>query len=345
MPKLRTVNRMIAQLRQIRARSIGSARCLAAAAFVAVTGWLLLQPVAHADPLLARHRVATIATPDLQQFERQYGHWLDYKVRERGRVSAGLATSWGAPKSTGRHYLLLSSDAAPDVFIRAVKTPAVRNYRPLTTYGWNAIEIIVDDPNALHSRLLRSSFKIIGNPAPLGGYPSIRAFQVTGSAAEVLYLTSETGDRSKSILPPPNGFVGRVFIMVVAGPDIEAMNDWYSSNFDLVRGQVRERMVGVLQRAQTLPDGTLLPLTTVRMSERGNLIELDGYRANTGPRPQLAGELPPGIAIASFAVPNLDALRVSFIARPQVHAGLAYGGKRSATTRGAAGELVELIEQ
>jgi hypothetical protein len=54
--------------------------------------------------------------------------------------------------------------------------------------------------------------------------------------------------------------------------------------------------------------------------------------------------LPPGIVSTTFAVADLDALKVDWIAPPTRHEGLAYQGKRAGTLRGPAGELIELIE-
>lgn len=302
-------------------------------------------PYAAAEPALQRIRVATVTTTNLAAFERDYSRWLGYEVRERGRVSRQLARNWGTPAMAGREYLLMSSQAAPDVFIRAVRakrTPS--GFAPLMTHGWNAIEIIVDNPDATYAKLQGSPFRVIGEPAPLGGYPSIRAFQVVGPSGEVLYLTAETGDRSKSILPLPGGEVGRIFIMVVAGPDIDALLDFYSAKFQMTRGTARMRTVGVIKRAQGLGDEAT-PLATMRLAQHGNLIEFDGYSGKATPRPANRGELPPGIATTSFAVKSLDALALDWVSPPTKLDGLAYGGKRAATVRGPAGELVELIEE
>jgi hypothetical protein len=133
--------------------------------------------------------------------------------------------------------------------------------------------------------------------------------------------------------------------MVLAGPDINALLEYYSKAFDIVPGKVRERSVGVLRNAQGLPPDRLLPLTTGRLAQHGNLIEFDGYSEKAGPRPRAKGELPPGVAMSSFGVANLDALKVQFIRPPLVQTGLPYGGKRTATAIGAAGELIELIEE
>lgn len=330
------------------------------AVFVLVMGVISMPTAAQTtagvtapQPQLLRIRVATFSAVDLDAVGRDYGRWLGYKVRERGVVSAELAASWGTPKAAGRSYLLMSSDAAPDVFIRAVQaSPAALAlpYRPLLTHGWNGIEIIVDDPDGLYAKLKDSPFRVIGEPAPLGAYPSIRAFQVVGPSGEVLYLTAETGDRSRSLLPLPNGEVGRIFIMVIGGPDIEALLDFYTTPFGLTRNKPRSVPVGVLIRAQSLAPGTGLPLTTTRLAEHGNLIEFDGYSANAGPRAVPEGDLPLGIVSTSFSVRSIAALELKatthkVITAPQRLPGLAYGGGHAVTLRGPAGEWVELIEE
>jgi len=300
---------------------------------------------AAAPKLLLRHKAATVTTLDIQRFERDYARWLGYEVRERGRVSRELAASWGTPNATGSRYVLLSPDAAPDVFIRAVQARSRSNYRALTTWGWNSIEIVVEQTDAVHARFAASPFRTIGGPANLGGYPSIRAFQVVGPSQEVLYLTAETGDRANSPLPAPNGDIGRIFIMVLAGPDIDKMNEFYARAFNLEPGTVRQRPVGVVQNALGLGPEATIGLTTIRLAQHGNLIELDGYPSNTGARQVNTDELPPGIAIASFTVPDLDTIALDLIAPPRPQSGQLYGGQRMATAVGPAGELIELIEE
>ena len=315
--------------------------------------WLLLGTVSlaatsavAAEPLMQRIASATVASVDLEAFEARYENLLGYRVRERGNVSAALAASWGAPKAAGRRYVLMSADGWKDVFIRAVEAPPVEGYVPITTWGWNSIEIIVDDPIALRRRFEAAPFRVIGEPRPLNSYPSIVAFQVVGPDQEVLYLTAETGDRERSTLPLPRGDVGRPFIMVVAGPDIEVLLDWYSSRFSLVRGDSRPATVRVVQGAQGLDGDATIGLGLMRLGEHGNLIEFDGYSsATSGPRPFRAGDLPPGIAMTSFVVEDLSRLELPYIAKPTVFEGIAYGGRRAATVRGPTGELIELIER
>lgn len=298
----------------------------------------------HAAPLLQRFDIATIASHDLNWVETHYGSHFDYRVRERGVVSPELAAAWGAPAVAGRRYLLLSPDSAPDVYVRAIESPKTQGYRALTSFGWNAIEIVVDDPDALFESMRGSPFRVIGEPKPLATIPSIRAFQVVGNDEEVLYLTAETADRSRSVLPDPQGRIGRIFIMVLAATNPRATLDWYAERFALQPGALRVRPNPMINHAQGIDLTTPLPIATARLAEHGNLIEFDGYSGNAIVRPMLAGELPPGVAMTSFAVRDLDAIAVEWITPPARHAGAAYAGRRAATTRGPDGELIELIE-
>lgn len=297
-----------------------------------------------AAPLLQRFQIATIAASDLHWVETHYGRWLDYQVRERGVVSKELAESWGAPGVAGRRYILMSPDTAPTIFLRAVESPRADGYRALTSYGWNAIEIVVDNPDTLFDSMRESPFRVIGEPKPLVTIPSIRAFQVVGNDEEVLYLTAETGDRSRSVLPDPKGRVGRIFIMVLAATNPRATLDWYAARFAMQPGALRSRANPMINRAQGIDPATSLPIATARLAEHGNLIEFDGYSEKAVIRPQAAGELPPGISMTSFAVHDLDAIDVEWITPPALHPGAAYEGRRAATTRGPDGELIELIE-
>lgn len=307
----------------------------------AVADW-----TSDSTPHLTRFRMATIGAPDLVSFEALYVEWLGYRVRERGVIEAEMAASWGLPKMMGRAYVVLSSEGADDVHIRAIQTDAVPNYRPLTTYGWNACEIIVDDVYALADHLSRSPFKLLAGPNPLQFMPSIHAMQLLGLAGECLYLTMESGDRESSILPPPRAPVDRPFILVLAGPDFEAMRRWYVERFNLRQRPVRNAKVRVVQAAQGLGPDDTFQLTTVGLAERGYLIELDGYPAgSTTLRPTLPGMLPQGNAMASFEIDDLARVKDIALATPKRHMGIGYDGDLACTVIGPAGELVELIQR
>lgn len=309
----------------------------------AAAGALPKSPFAQeTKPLLSRIKMATIGAPSLDAIERWYTTWLAYTVHERGTVSDTLAASWGTPNTAGHPYILLQSAAGDDVYIRAVEVDPIPGYQAMTTWGWNAIEIICDDVDALHEELKTSAFTHLAGPANLmGGTSSIRAVQYKGPAEEVIYLTCETGDRSKSTLPLPRGLVDRPFIMVLAGTNLDKMEHFYAQAFDMGGGGYRFTSTGgLISKMQSRADDIVYNIGLVRCREKGNNIELDEYPADTGPRKPADGQLPQGVAMTTFNCDDLDALDLEFIAPPITE----YKGKRSATFIGPTGELTELIE-
>lgn len=271
--------------------------------------------------------------------------YLGFASVERGVLDAGLAASWGRPGSAGARCVTMRAAGEADTFVRLVESPAVPGYRPLTSFGWTAFEIIVDDVHALAGRLADSPFEIIGPPKPLQFMPSIVAMQAIGPGGECLYFTMESGDRESSILPPPSGFVGRTFIVVCAGADFTAMLRWYVDRFALRERPVRQSKVDIIQRAQGLSPDHAIELSAIGMRQRGNLLELDGYPVGpAGARPGDPAMLPPGNALVTLEVESLDAVAALAIAPPAPRGEAIYGGRRSCTIVGPAGELLELVE-
>ncbi len=302
---------------------------------------LAVQAEDSMQPEVRRIKMATIAAPELKKVEAWYGQWLDYSVVERGSVTEELAASWAAPESAGRPFIVMQPASGADVLIRAVEIDAVPDYRAMTTFGWNAIELVVDDLYTLHDRLKQSPFEIIGEPRSLGGsFASIHAMQMIGPAQEMLYLTTETGDRDASSLPIPQSAVDRLFIVVLAGPDLDRLRDFYTGRLNMAKGPIFDIPIRSIARAQGLPDNHLFSISLARGTEHGNSIELDGYPETATHRPRPDGQLPPGVALVSFSVDNLDALDIDFITNPV----RAYGTMRAASFIGPAGELTELIE-
>ena len=99
----------------------------------------------------------------------------------------------------------------------------------------------------------------------------------------------------------------------------------------------------MISRAFGLDDDTLHGLS---MAQHGRMpiVEIDDYPAQATARGHGAGMLPPGNAMVTLAVDRLDGRGLAFATSPAVRDGPVYGGRRSATVRGHAGELLELIE-
>lgn len=322
---------------------------LALAMSLVLTPGLTGSPVSYAEdasPNMQKIKIATVGARDVSATAALYRQHLRHAIVESGEISKALAASWGAPAMAGRPYALLQGESGDEVFLRVVEVTVPEDYRAMTTWGWNAIEIIVEDPDALYEYLLDSPFTHVGGPDYLGGgTSSIRAVQFTGPSQELFYFTTETGDRAASTLLTPRVDIDRPFIMVVAGPDARALTDFYVETFGTREAFFMETPVAIIARAQGLPEDHAFPLALVRLAEFSNSIEIDGYPRSTGPRTVAEGELPPGVAMSSFTVRDLDAIDPAlFITPPLRPGGRAYGNSRVATVIGPAGELIELIE-
>ncbi|MFT7266468.1 MAG: hypothetical protein ACI9A2_004562 [Halioglobus sp.] len=296
-------------------------------------------------PLIECIKVNTVAAPDITQVEKWYTEWLGYSVCERGEISELLASSWGAPAMAGRSQILMRPESGADVFIRVCHIDPIEDYKPMNSVGWNAFELIVDDVYALHEKLQASPFKIIGPPASLGGdLDFIHAMQVEGPAGDVLYLTCDRVRAADTLLPPAGAFVGRSFIVVLADHGVDRIQSWYSEKFLMQRDEDMRTEIGVVAQAQGLPANHMFDMGFMALAETGNFIEFDGYESTIPRRLCSDGQLPPGCSIASFVVQSIDAVDLEYFSDPVSDSSLAYGGGRSRTALGPAGELIELIE-
>lgn len=322
--------------RQLSRRSFASI----ATSFSLVAGARVVLAQGPAEAKLRRIKMATVGVPDIAAAQAWYERWLDYRLIERGPISPALAASWGTPAMANRASVTLGPASGADVFVRLASIDAVADYTPLTSYGWSAIEITVQDADVLQKRIEAGDTRIIGKAMALAPGSPIRAMQVIGPGGEVVYLTSHTGDRKASNHPEITTPIDRPFIMVLAGPDLSALKRFYREAFSLGDQGDLSLPVGILSTALKLPDTYKLDLAVLSLAERGNKLELDGLPAPAAKRPQHAGQLPPGVAITSFSVTRLDDIFVPFVTPPQK----LYGPLRAASFIGPVGEITELIE-
>lgn len=295
------------------------------------------QRVGRAEPA-ARPRLqniigVTYAVPDLAAVEHAYVHGLHFRVQQRGRVGPVTAAAWQAPACAGRAMLTLVPAHSEPCSLRFVESPAAAGWRALVTHGWNATEFVVEDVDALARDLRGTAFREIGAPAGLTRFPMIRAMQALGPFGECLYFT-EIGAGSGLDLARAESFVGRVFIAVAGGPDVDAMFEPYAEFGNDLDPPVATP-VRVLSAANGLPSETPHRHGLVKVGG-GTLLELDAYPATTRPREVAPGELPPGMAIVTLQVDRL----------PPRLAAASYeteAGGRAALLRGRAGELIELV--
>jgi hypothetical protein len=291
------------------------------------------QPEPAARPRLQNILGVTYAVPDLAAVEEAYVHALHFRVQQRGRVGPVTAAAWHAPACAGRPMLTLVPARSEPCFLRFVECPAAAGWRALVTHGWNATEFVVEDVDALADALRGTAFREIGAPTSLTRFPMIRAMQAVGPFGECVYFT-QVGPGSGLDLARPESFVGRVFIAVAGGPDVDAMFEPYAEFENDVDPPVATP-VRVLSAANGLPPETPHRHGLVKVGS-GTLLELDAYPAATRARAVPPGDLPPGMAIVTLQVDRL----------PRRVAAGAYeteSGGRAALIRGRAGELIELV--
>jgi catechol 2,3-dioxygenase-like lactoylglutathione lyase family enzyme len=285
----------------------------------------------------------TMTVPDLASVERAYGDYLGYRVVDRGQLAADLAEAWGAPALAGREFLLMQPESGAPVYLRVIRQEAVEGFAAMRTHGWNSNEILVEDTYAVHERLKDSPFRIIGEPKGLSMNPEIIAMQALGPAEELVYLTRIPPGKSLFNLGSAQSFVDRTFIVVLGGPDMEAMRDFYSTRLGMPVTAAMDAKISVLAKAWSLPVEQDFKLAIVQFPANF-LIELDEYPPGATPRPRRPGELPPGMSMVSFAVDSLDAIDLEFLSPPRRIESAPYNGRRTVVARGAAGEYIELVE-
>ena len=165
----------------------------------------------------------------------------------------------------------------------------------------------------------------------------IRAMQAIGPAGECCYFT-QVGPGSGLDLAVARSFVGRAFIVVAGGPDVDALFAPYADFANSVDPPVATPVL-VISKAHGLAPDTLHRHGLVRLTQ-GTLVELDQYPASARGRDGDDRKLPPGMAMVTFSVPALGDHR--FVASPS-ECELPGTEGLSACLRGATGELIELV--
>ena len=287
--------------------------------------------------------IVTILVLNALESEKAYEQNLAYTVEERGEISGQLAKAWEMPQIEGSHYVLMRPDSSEQVYLRFIQAETRGNYEPMKTLGWNAIEILVQDPDALAKSLDKSQFETIGAPAFLTEQQNIRAMQALGPDQEVLYLTRVIDPGASEFnLVSATSYVDRVFIMVLGTGDIGVTNAWYSEWLGQAITGPWPYQIGVLSTAWNKPVDTVYDLSLAQLQE-SFLIEIDEYPASSVKRsPALAG-LPFGPAMVSFKVDSLASVAEKLGKQPQVIAAAPYSGQSVLLIQGPSGEWIELV--
>jgi catechol 2,3-dioxygenase-like lactoylglutathione lyase family enzyme len=281
----------------------------------------------------------TATVPDLDAALDDYHTTLGLAVVETGVISSACAASWDAPTIGNARFALLQPLSGADSYLRLIEQPSHPDFVPTRTYGWAAFELTVQDVFGWPEKLAASGFQIIGPPREIPGLPYFVAMQMLGRGREMIYLNEVRENTPTSDLPPAKAPVDHIFIVILACADRPAALGWYHDRLGLDIGADYTIPYTMISKAFDLPDDHL---STITMAQKGRMpiIEVDGYPEAATPRPCHPGGLPPGNAIVTLAVEDLDGLALDWIMPPEAF----FRGRRSATVRGPAGELLELVQ-
>jgi catechol 2,3-dioxygenase-like lactoylglutathione lyase family enzyme len=292
--------------------------------------------------MLGRIAAVTINTPDIAATVAAYQSYLGYRVVDDGALGRDTARAWARPALAGARAVILEPASGSDTYLRFVEGRAYVDYRPFACLGWNAVELVVADVDALAGQLAGSPFRVIGDPSDLSFTDKIRAMQVVGPAREVLYLTQIKERLAAFDTPEAAAFVDRAFIVILGGSTLDLLQDFYHSQFGVPRAEPMPSVISVLSAAYGLPRDYRHAIAALRVDGQC-YIEADEMPPGAFARPCQPGQLPPGVAMVSFEVDRLPNLSSSLGPAHRSPA-LPYGGRRSLACHGAAGELIELVE-
>ncbi len=292
--------------------------------------------------MLKEIAIVTITVANLSQVEQAWQEQFDYRTVDQGTIGAELAAHWQAPAMAGDDFVLLQPPGDAPVFVRLIADAAAANYRPMTSHGWNATELLVRDPDQLAAAMRESPFSVIGEPRDLWPAPGApRVMQALGPGNELLYLTrnneAAAGLGLDDRMPP----VERPFIMVAGGPSMAEFEAFYGGRLGLPVSQPQPFRITMISKANGLPLDTTYPLAVVNLAP-GYLIEVDELPADIGPRLVADGRLPTGVAIVSFTAEAASA-ELHWLREPAPLAVAPYNGRAVGLLRGPGGELLEII--
>ena len=167
--------------------------------------------------------------------------------------------------------------------------------------------------------------------------------QVLGTGREMVYLNQVFNNMDNVDLPKAQSITDRIFIVILGTPSRIESCRWYQERLGLEPVDTFELPYAMINDAFGLPADYISSLTMVQAG-RLPIVEVDDYPEQARPRARHAGMLPPGNALVTLAMRDLDACQVDWIAPPVRRDGALYEGRRSGTCQGYAGKLIELVE-
>lgn len=289
--------------------------------------------------------VVTHCVADLEHEISVWSELLGYRLIERSTLSAAVCAAWNTPHELGKATALMAPASGAEVYMRFVETGAREGYWPPVTWGWNATEILVTDPDALATRIAGSPIERFGGPADLYPRPKApRALQALGPSGAMLYFTRILPGGSRYGLHGAKSFVDRVFNVVLGGPSLQQLAEFYGGTLGLRVGAPLQFTMTLAAQACGAPPDTPFPICVAPLRARHSILELDEYPDSSAPRSREPGHMPGGMSMVSFTAVELETLGAPLRAPAMKLDEFPYNGRRAGVIVGPAQEWLEVIE-
>jgi hypothetical protein len=250
---------------------------------------------------------ATITCPDAGAAAALYETALGYQRVDSGAVTPDQARLWQAPALAGAACVRLAPvrltppgppPGLAGPWLRFISQPGPPP-AAFTSSGWAALELTVQDCESAVARLAAHGFIVAGPAADLDfADGALCAGQVRGPHGEMLYLTEVRRQVPGYVLPQAAQPIDRLFIAILATPDLEASLA-HQASLDLPESGRFQSVVPYIAAAQGLPHDHAFSFATTSIAP-GHYLELDSL-PGLAPRPRPQGLLPPGIAFITLA--------------------------------------------
>lgn len=281
-------------------------------------------------PALGPVALCTLIARDGQAATDAYTQWMHQVVNWSGPLPADTAVAVGLGELAGNRSWLLSNKVSRQ-WLQIIEHRDAPDRDALNSFGWMAMETLVEDVDALAESLAGSPFELLRPPADLDVSDKIRACQARGPAGEILYLTQVSGEVPPFDLPQCQAPVDHLFIPVLSTPSRDCSLADYSG-ISGNEGISFDTRITVVNQARGFELERRHPVATLQLAGQA-LIEIDQI-AETA---VIDTGLYSGMACVAFhcsAQPEGSAV-------PQ--SGQAFANTRASAHTGTAGETFTLI--
>ena len=281
-------------------------------------------------PALGPVALCTLIARDGKAAAEAYTQWMHQQVSWSGPLPADTAAATGLGELAGNRSWLLSNKVGRQ-WLHIVEHPSAPDRDALNSFGWMAMETLVENVDELAESLAGSPFEWLRPPADLDVSDKIRACQARGPAGEILYLTQVTGEVPPFDLPTCQAPVDHLFIPVLSTPSRDCSLADYSG-ISGNEGISFDTRITVVNQARGFELERRHPVATLQLAGQA-LIEIDQI-AETAP---IDSGIYSGMACVAFhcsAEPNNTAV-------PQT--GTAFANSLASAHTGTAGESFTLI--